>query len=367
MTAARPAPGTDAGEWIDTLRRCPDAGDELVALLPENGPLFDGRDAPEATRIRGYVLAAFADAGMPDAALPYVRESLELGAEAYEIAGAAIGVRGHPDPPADVVAALGRAVRHLVAIDATVSFESYRPSWPFTSPTTGTQEVITTLVALASSHPTARAVLLGLAGESRRLPAAARARVAEAVAALPEDAPEPVHPCCSSTAVIPDGVGTGPVELEDQDGGHIGFDEFVVGRPSVVTFFHTRCENPYKCSATVSRLVALRRALDAGGPTVRIAGITYDPAFDRPDRLRTYGADRGLCFGPDTRFFRAVSGFDELRARFDLGVGYGASTVGRHRIELHVLDAGGRVTASFTRVGWEPEEVLAALDRASGS
>lgn len=366
MTAARRPPVADVGSQVDALRGAPGGAEELVALLPESSPLFDGRDAPEAARIRGYVLAAFAGTGLPDAALPYVRESLETGADADEIAGAAIGLRAHPDPPADVVAALGPAARHLTAIDATVTFASYRPSWPYENPTTGMREVVTTLAALAGSHPAARAALLDLAGQARRLSASARTQVEGAVAALPAGAPEPPHPCCSPAAEVPGTVATGPVLLEDQDGAVTGFDEFVRGHRSVVTFFYTRCDNPYKCSATVTRLAALARALHERGPAVRIAGITYDPAFDRPARLRTYGVDRGLRFGPDVRFFRAVSGFDVLRERFALGVSYGASTVGRHRIELHVLDDGGRVAASFTRVGWEPDEVLAALAEPRG-
>lgn len=56
-----------------------------MALLPENVPLYDGRTGAEVTRLRGYLLAAFADTGLPAAAVPYVLEALESGHMPYEL------------------------------------------------------------------------------------------------------------------------------------------------------------------------------------------------------------------------------------------------------------------------------------------
>jgi protein SCO1/2 len=67
-------------------------------------------------------------------------------------------------------------------------------------------------------------------------------------------------------------------------------------------------------------------------------------------------------FGDDVRFFRATAGFDALAARLALGVGYGPSTVNRHRIELFLVDARGDVAASFTRMQWDAAAVLAAAE-----
>jgi cytochrome oxidase Cu insertion factor (SCO1/SenC/PrrC family) len=100
----------------------------------------------------------------------------------------------------------------------------------------------------------------------------------------------------------------------------------------VVAFFYTRCDNPHKCSLTITKLAALQGSLEERGlaGALKVAAITYDPDFDLPNRLRLYGNDRGMRFGEDARFFRATSGFQEIRRRFDLGVNYGASTVNRH-------------------------------------
>ena len=153
------------------------------------------------------------------------------------------------------------------------------------------------------------------------------------------------------------------VELQDQDGRIELFDQYFRGRPAVVAFFYTRCDNPYKCSATITKLAAIQRSLRAqqAGASVTLAAISYDPDFDIPERLRIYGADRGVVFGASTRFFRATSGFAELRRWFGLGVNYGGSTVNRHQIEVYLLDARGAVAASFRRFQWQVDTVLRAI------
>src|SRR5437016_4842919 len=102
--------GTDAGglkadapeecvaAWVDALRACPEDRAALTLLLPEQAPLYAGRGANAAARLRGYFLAAFERLGLPDVALPYVLDELESGIEAYPVAGAARALRGLPRP-----------------------------------------------------------------------------------------------------------------------------------------------------------------------------------------------------------------------------------------------------------------------------
>src|SRR6185503_14500663 len=93
--------------------------------------------------------------------------------------------------------------------------------------------------------------------------------------------------------------GSEPVEslvFEDHNGESITFKEFFQGQPSIVVFFYTRCDNPMKCSLTVTKLARIQTLLEAQGlaDRIRTAAITYDPAFDLPERLRAYGQDRGV-------------------------------------------------------------------------
>jgi protein SCO1/2 len=151
------------------------------------------------------------------------------------------------------------------------------------------------------------------------------------------------------------------ISLQDQDGNILTFGEFFRGRPSIVVFFYTRCDNPLKCSLTVAKLARVQALLETRGLTrrIRTAAITYDPAFDLPQRLRVYGQDRSVRLDEDHRMLRAVEDNDALREHFELGVNFIESLVNRHRIELYILDAEGRVAVSFERIHWDEADVVA--------
>jgi cytochrome oxidase Cu insertion factor (SCO1/SenC/PrrC family) len=383
----RSTPEAALGARIDALRHLPQGADELAALLPESLPIYEQRSPAEMGRLRGYLLAAFADAGLPDAALPYVIESLESGHVAYEVAGAAIGLRGRQTPPTGVVAALLRAIDNLGGADATVSFEGYKPAWPYARPTTALTEVVRTIGHFGGRAEAALTELDRLVRQPDRFPSPVldemqrvldRAGAAhgahacgpgcdEASCGCAAAAGPAADPSCCADPPMPEQAGDdAPTQamLEDQDGRPERFEAFFRGKPSVVAFFYTRCDNPYKCSLTITKLATLQSRLEERGlaGALKVAAITYDPGFDLPNRLRSYGNDRGMRFGEDARFFRATSGFQEIRRRFDLGVNYGASTVNRHQTEVYVLDDQGEIASAFTRLRWEVEAVLRAVE-----
>lgn len=325
-------PEEDVAATIDAVRRAPERVSELVALLPESLPVYEGRSSAEVTRLRAYLLASFAETGLPADALPYVLEALESGHEPYEVAGAAIALRGFEGSAAEVMPYLRHARRNMNGTDSIVSFESYDPRWPYAQPTTAVAEVSRTIAAL-EAHA--------------------------------DNAP---HACCHEPPRVADAEPNVAVPFdaafEDQHGRAETFEGFFCGKPSFVAFFYTRCDSPYKCSLTVTKLAEIQALLEERGlpEKLRLAAITYDPAFDVPRRLELYGRDRGVRFGDDVRFFRTTSGFDRVSRYFRLGVGYGPSTVNRHRIEAHLLDARAEIARSFTRLQWTPEAVLAAAD-----
>ena len=155
------------------------------------------------------------------------------------------------------------------------------------------------------------------------------------------------------------------VALEDQDGTRTTFGEHFRGRRHVVAFFYTRCGNPAKCSATVTRLAELATRLpdELPGEDVGVAGISYDPGYDTPERLAAYGAARGVPFSATVRLFRAPVGHHVLREHFDLNVGYAGSLFNQHGVELYLVGADGRTQHAWTRVTWTVDEVLAELRR----
>ena len=116
-------------ELVDRARRELDSL-LLVELLPERIPVYRDRSANTVNRMRGYLLAAFESAGLPEEALPYVFEELESGRGAYLVAAAARALRGRASRSSDALPFLLKAIDNIKYADDAVSFDSYRPSWP---------------------------------------------------------------------------------------------------------------------------------------------------------------------------------------------------------------------------------------------
>jgi protein SCO1/2 len=360
-------------ELVDRARRELDR-QLLLELLPERLPVYRGRSANIVTRMRGYLLAAFEGAGLPEEALPYVLEELESGRNAYLVAAAARALRGRQSRSSDAVPFLLKAIENITYADDAVSFDTYRPSWPLSGHTTALQEIAATVAWLGSEASSALPALRSLLEEPGVLSDAARAELESVVSQLsaggfchavpapfsccahdPETARTVIHDIRPRTDALAD------VELEDQDGARVTFGEFFTGKPSVVAFFYTRCDNPNKCSLTITKLGLLQRRLAELGLDGRIqtAAITYDPEFDLPTRLRAYGENRGVVFSTSDRLFRTKGALAPLEDYFALGVSFSGTLVNRHRIELFLLDHEAGVAGAFTRLQWDVEEVLA--------
>jgi protein SCO1/2 len=383
MDTRRPAGAVDQdtpeelfSEFVDRARRHPELRDSLVELLPERIALYRGRSTNTTARMRGYLLAAFEEVGLPAEALPYVLEELESGRDAYLVAAAAKALRGLEGRSTDAVDFLLKAIGNIKYSDDALSFDGYLPSWPAANPTTAMDEILKTLSGLGVDARPVLPALESLGQDQHVLSPTSRA-ILEGILDVLRNTGEPgeaagAHLCCSnrpgpgiglvpSTAVAA-GHRAPPaqIKLEDQDGHRLTFGEFFFGRPCVVVFFYTRCDNPNKCSLTITKLGRLQRRLEKLGLAEQIgtAAVSYDPDYDLPARLRAYGENRDVLFGANHRLLRSTEGPSALQDYFQLGVNYGPGVVNRHRIELYVLDGKGRVVSSFTRLQWDVEEVL---------
>jgi hypothetical protein len=357
----------DLARRVEKLRRQPDAGRELVGMLSEHSPSYAGRGTNETERVRGYVLASFETTGLPPEGVPFVLEELELGNNPYTVAAAGRALRGAREVPQDAPALLVRAIERLRSADDVVSFERFISAPVREGRVTALAELARTLAELGPrARPALDELRRLLDAEGDTFSPAVSAELARAAGALESSSAEAGGACCSE----PEAVGTPPVlpstvateladlALEDQDGTRLSFSEAFAGRPTALTFFYTRCQNPGKCSLTVTRLARLARSCAAERIEANVAGITYDPAFDRPARLRIYGADRAMAFSAHCRLLRTLGPFDPLRDTFDLGVGFGPVTVNRHRLDLFVLNQELTVTAQFERRVWHETTVL---------
>lgn len=388
----------------------------LVTLLDERLSLYKGRSANQTIRMRGYILAAFEHVGLPETGIPFVLEELESGRDAYLVAAAAKAIRGISVPTAQLVPFMFSAVENIKLADDAITFEQYKPSWPLSRYTTALAELFQTLGWLGASVPGARQSILAgmevLLGEKQsKLSLQAKLDIKQAAEqivtaqkAQAEQEAQKAHQaqngqasqttevcehCCAeddeeATLRAPryeslslfsqqqmrriaggraGAPGLAAIDLQDQAGTILKYDQFFLGKPTVLTFFYTRCNNPNKCSLTIAKLGQLQKALAEQGfsEQVRTAAISYDPEFDLPSRLWSYGVNRGFSFGDNHRMFRTLSGFHDLQHKFGLSVNFTGTTVNRHALELFILTPEGKVSAEFTRLQWDVEYVLHRL------
>lgn len=359
---------------VEALVADPGRHDELSALLQEDHPLYAGRGTTAIVRMRGWVLLALSRIGLSHHDLLPVLGELDTGTNPYVVAAAARALRSHAAPTAAFAPFVLRALTNLRYQDEPLSFEQYGGYAVSNEGTSAVRELLETLVWLGAH---ARDILPQLealcadqtAFSSRMWHEVDRARAA--VRAASGRGTEARDACCAPAAALDgtrwwpfrsrvDRVAIEHTAFEDQDGAVLSFRDFFVGQPSVVVFFYTRCDNPLKCSLSITKLGRVQRLLAARGVTgqVHTAGITYDPGFDLPHRLRAYGRDRGLQLNAANRLLRAADGIDAVRQYFALRVNFVGSLVNWHRTEAYVLDAEGRIAAAFERLLWDEQRLV---------
>jgi protein SCO1/2 len=362
-------------ELVDALVADPNRHEQLTDLLREDHPLYDQRGAATVVGMRGWILLALGRAGVSDASLIFVLEELDAGTDPYLVAAAARALRSYPHPTSALAPFVMRALSQIRYRNDPVSFEEYGE---YAVASAGSSPVRELLATLAWLGPHAAGVLSEV--ELLRMPRGGLSRellievdrTVEVIRGADNQFAEPAADACCT---LPNGLksqfsrafsfrrGCEPLEstvFQDQEGASITFGEFFRGQPSIVVFFYTRCDNPLKCSLTITKLARVQKLLEVRGLVEQIntAAITYDPGFDLPQRIRDYGQNRAVRLDTRHRMLRATSGFDALRRHFKLGVNFIESLVNRHRIELFILDAEGRIAASFERIHWDEQQVV---------
>ena len=363
---------------VDTLSADSSRREELVALLREDHPVSDQRGAAAIVRMRGWIFVALSRAGLTDDALLFVLEELDTGRDPYLVAAAARALRSYPRPAATFAPFVMRALNNIRYHDEPVAFNSYGEYAITSTEVTPVRELLATLVWLG---PAASGVLPELETFRANQGGFSKKVLAELDRTLQliQQAPPPdggsVDACCSLPAFFGNALSWArgsrrdcetieSTAFEDHHGAAITFAEFFRGHPSIVLFFYTRCDNPQKCSLTIAKLARVQNLLMERGlfDRVRTAAITYDPAFDSPERIRGYGKSRGVQMGAGHRMLRPIDGIGALRVHFKLGVNFVESLVNRHRIEVYLLDAAGAIAASYERIHWDEVQIV---DRAA--
>ena len=277
------------------IDRIASGGLQAAAALRQDARHFGRLSTGEAECLRGRILAALERGGVPQGALPALREELRTSLSPVVLAGAARAVRGLGAVDEELRALLRRASERIRLRDEHVSFGD--------GPALTAREEIAATLALLDGPPRP------CCGKFRAAPAAEAPRF-------------PLDPGSLER-----------VAVQDQAGARAALVPLLRGRTSLIAFFYTRCMNPAKCSLTVTRLADVARART----DVNLLALSYDSRFDTPARLHAYGLHRGFPFGERARLIRFASGWPAVRRAFRLQVGYGEATVNEHARELFAV------------------------------
>jgi protein SCO1/2 len=336
----------------------------FLALLDERHELYQGVGTPVVTRMRGALLLALGHRALPTAALPFVLEELETAHDAWLTAVAAHVLRKYPEPLPSFAQPLLSAVLYIRHRDDVVRLANYAGHGPGGDTTTAMAEVMRTIAWLGRSGTACLASLEDLLAQNPG--PATSAMAAAAITAIREGDETPPAECCGGGEAPRATLRAAPkdisdLRLQDHSGAELSFADAFHGRPSIVVFFYTRCDNPAKCPLTMYKFGGLQRLLQASelGDSIGTAAITYDPEYDRSERLLRYAQSWGVQPSPLHRVLRTVGEFSTLRDYFELGVNFGASgIVNRHQLEAFVLDSNGHIAHVVARRRWDEGQLV---------
>lgn len=162
--------------------------------------------------------------------------------------------------------------------------------------------------------------------------------------------------------------------LLNQSGRTIDFAQFK-GKVLLVTFIYTRCPLPDFCVRMSHNFADIDKAL-AADPAVyaktHLLSISFDPAYDTPKVLRSYGGAYTGRYTKETfsHWDFAAPSEKELPAvtqYFDVGVTPGDNKTLNHSLSTVLVGKDGKVVAWYPSNEWKPEDVVAAMKKAAAA
>ena len=162
------------------------------------------------------------------------------------------------------------------------------------------------------------------------------------------------------------GAETPDFTLVNQDGQKISFKQYR-GRTLLLTFVYTRCPLPDYCPLMNQNFTKIKAALDANPAwqaKTHLLSISVDPAFDKPQVLRKYGA--GYVGKPDFRHWEFATGTAEeiKQAAEFFGLQYWAEKDQIiHGLRTALIGPDGKVVKVYRGNEWKPEEVVKELEK----
>ncbi len=161
--------------------------------------------------------------------------------------------------------------------------------------------------------------------------------------------------------------------LVNQSGREIGFRQFR-GKALLVTFIYTRCPLSDYCPQMSRNFAAIDKSLQADPAMYKkthLLSISFDPAYDSPAVLRSYGEAYTGNYTKE-KFghwdFAAPSKGDlpKLLQFFDVGATPGENHTITHSLSTVVIGPDGTIAQWYPTNDWKPEDVLNELKKVAG-
>jgi len=159
--------------------------------------------------------------------------------------------------------------------------------------------------------------------------------------------------------------------LVNQDGRAIRLSQYK-GKALALTFIYTRCPQPDQCTLMSQNFAAIDRELqklpDVYGQT-HLLSITFDPDYDTPRVLRSYGASHTERYSDETfqRWEFATGTKDEVKGMTQFfGMRYYHDTESGdeqviHSLRTAVIDKNGKLVKLYRGNEWKPSEITEDL------
>jgi protein SCO1 len=163
--------------------------------------------------------------------------------------------------------------------------------------------------------------------------------------------------------------------LTNQDGKRISTKDFK-GKAWAITFIYARCPLPDYCIKMSTNFsdAALQIMKSDVKDKFRLLSVSFDPANDTPEKLRSYGQGYlGKDAKPDFSVWQLAVGNDkEVKSIADFfGLRYetdqGDKTQINHSLRTAVISPEGKVTKIFAGNEWAANDLLAELKSASAA
>lgn len=164
--------------------------------------------------------------------------------------------------------------------------------------------------------------------------------------------------------------------LINQDGKTIRIHDYK-GKALLLTFIYTRCQDPNQCTLMSSHFAAIDQELQKQPELyakTHLLSISFDPAYDTPKVLRSYGAAYTGKYTEETfaHWEFASGSADEVKgiAKF-FGLRYFQDTPSGqeqviHSLRTAVIGPDGKVVKVYRGNEWTPDEMLKELQRLAG-